>query len=158
MRLVLQRVRSARVEVDGLEIVCIGEGLLIFVGFGREDEPMAEDSEVIRRMARKVVQARVFPDDSGRLNASLEKTRGEILAVSQFTLHADCSKGRRPTLHGAASPPKALALFNAFVLALDGLLPERVRTGAFGAQMDVILHNWGPLTFFWDSRTMLGGS
>jgi D-tyrosyl-tRNA(Tyr) deacylase len=150
--LVLQRVKSARVEVAGRMIAGIDQGILAFVGFGHEDESSPKTMDVLPRMARKLVQARIFPDDLGRLNLSLEETQGEVLAVSQFTLHADCRKGRRPSLHPAADPTRALDLFNEFVQALRQHLSSRVHTGSFGAEMDVILHNWGPLTLYWDSK------
>lgn len=156
MRLVLQRVKSAQVEVGGNVIASIGQGILAFVGFGLEDETLTKDGGLVERMARKAAQARIFPNQEGRLNVSLEESAGEFLAVSQFTLHADCRKGRRPSLHPAASPSKALELFNAFVHGLEQYLPSRVQTGEFGAEMDVILHNWGPVTLFWDSRTLFG--
>lgn len=157
MRLLLQRVKSARVDVEGRTVAAIGHGLLAFVGFGQEDEHAVHAESLLSRMAHKVIQARLFPDDAHRLHFSLEQARGEILAVSQFTLHADCRRGRRPSLHPAASPGKARELFDAFVLGLRQILaPEMVQTGVFGAQMDVILHNWGPLSFFWDSQDFLG--
>jgi D-tyrosyl-tRNA(Tyr) deacylase len=150
MRLVLQRVKSARVEVAGQVIANIDQGILAFVGFGLEDESSPKTVDVLSRMARRVVQARIFPDHSGKLNLSLEETQGEILVVSQFTLHADCRKGRRPSLHPAANPTRALDLFNEFVQALRRY--SRVHTGSFGAEMNVILCNWGPLTLYWDSQ------
>lgn len=157
MRLILQRVKSARVEVNHRVIASIGRGILAFVGFGQEDEQLTSDSALLSRMARKVVQVRIFPDQAGKLNLSLAEASAKILAVSQFTLHADCRKGRRPSLHAAASPPKARALFDAFVHNLrQSIDQDSVHAGAFGEHMDVILHNWGPLTFFWDSQTLLG--
>lgn len=156
MRLVLQRVKSARVEVAGRVISAIDQGILAFVGFGREDESPSNPVDALPRMARKLVQARIFPDHSGKLNLSLEETQGAVLAVSQFTLHADCRKGRRPSLHPAANPARALELFDEFVLNLRRYLSSRVHTGAFGADMDVFLHNWGPLTLYWDSQAFLG--
>ncbi|HDQ41751.1 MAG TPA: D-tyrosyl-tRNA(Tyr) deacylase [Desulfonatronum sp.] len=157
MRLILQRVKSARVDVAGQSVASIGPGLLLFVGFGQEDEQCPEAERLLGRMARKVVQARLFPDHADKLNLSLADTGGQILAVSQFTLHADCRKGRRPSLHFAAKPDTAQKLFLIFVHALRTSLSEdRVQSGIFGALMDVHLHNWGPLTFFWDSQELLG--
>lgn len=157
MRLLLQRVKTARVDVDGQCVASIGPGLLLFVGFGREDEQHPDATFVLTRMARKVIQARLFPDHADKLNLNLTEAEGQILAVSQFTLHADCRKGRRPSLHLAAKPDTAQKLFADFVRELRAVLAEdRVRTGVFGALMDVHLHNWGPLTFFWDSQELLG--
>ncbi len=157
MRLLLQRVKTARVDVDGQCVAAIGPGLLLFVGFGREDEQHPNTAHVLTRMAQKVVQARLFPDHADKLNLSLVETEGQVLAVSQFTLHADCRKGRRPSLHFAAKPDTAQELFAGFVRELRAALAEdKVHTGVFGALMDVHLQNWGPLTFFWDSQELLG--
>lgn len=158
MRLIVQRVKSARVEVDGRCVASIGPGLLLFVGFGRADEQRLDAAPVLARMAQKVVRGRFFPDHEDKLNRSLDETEGQILVVSQFTLYADCRKGRRPSLHFAASPETARELFAGFTQALRTVLGEnRVQTGLFGARMDVHLLNWGPLTFFWDSQELPGG-
>ncbi len=151
MRLVLQRVKSARVEVQGRVVAAIDQGVLGFVGFGREDEGESPPMAVLGKMARKLVQVRIFPDVSGKLDLSVTDLGGMVLVVSQFTLHADCRKGRRPSLHDAAHPQRAAMLFDAFTAELENLLPGRVRSGSFGREMDVILHNWGPLTLLWDS-------
>lgn len=156
MRLVLQRVKSARVELDGQVLASIGCGILALVGFGREDEQAGTTSDVLPRMARKIIQTRMFPDQDDKMNLSLEETRGEILAVSQFTLHADCRKGRRPSLQQAADPQTARELFDSFVRCLRQNHPSGVRTGVFGAHMEIVLRNWGPLTFFWDSHILWG--
>lgn len=140
MRIVLQRVGRASVDVAGERIAEIGRGLLLFVGVAHEDEHADLD-----RLAGKVVNLRVFPDAEGRMNRSLLDIEGELLAVSQFTLYADTRKGRRPSYVGAAPPEIAEPLFDAFVEALrrHGVL---VRTGRFGARMAVELTNDGPVT------------
>ncbi|SDB29476.1 D-tyrosyl-tRNA(Tyr) deacylase [Desulfonatronum thiosulfatophilum] len=154
MRFVLQRVKFARVEVQGRAVAAIDQGILVLVGFGQEDEDMPAAGIVLSRMARKLVQVRIFPNESDRLDLSVADVGGQVLAVSQFTLHADCRKGRRPSLHDAAEPQRAARLFDAFAAELEHLIPGRVQTGSFGEEMDVILHNWGPLTLIWDSQTL----
>lgn len=152
MRLVVQRVKSARVSITGDLIAAIDLGLLVLVGFGREDENQPTPSPILSRMARKLVQSRIFPNDIGRLDLDVRDVGGQILVVSQFTLHADCRKGRRPSLQEAAHPDRAAVLFAAFVADLEALLPNKIRTGAFGQEMEVRLCNWGPLTLAWDSQ------
>lgn len=149
MRVLLQRVAGARVDVEGETIGEIGAGLLLLVGIGRED-----DASVVAPMAGKIVNLRVFPDDEGRMNRSLSETGGAVLAVSQFTLHADCRKGRRPNFLAAAPPAEGEALFDAFVTELRSLVP-RVETGRFGAMMQVHLVNDGPVTIWLDSEEIL---
>ncbi|WP_031387331.1 D-aminoacyl-tRNA deacylase [Desulfonatronum thiodismutans] len=151
MRLVIQRVTSASVTVEGEPVAAIDLGLLVLVGFGREDEDEPTPSPMLARMARKLAQVRIFPNETGRLDRDVVDVGGRILAVSQFTLHADCRKGRRPSLHPAADPRRAETLFTAFVSELESLLPTRVATGRFGREMNVALCNWGPLTLVWDS-------
>lgn len=152
MRLVIQRVTSASVRVAGEPVAAIDLGLLVLVGFGREDEDEPTPSPMLARMARRLVQVRIFPSEDGRLDRDVADVGGQILAVSQFTLHADCRKGRRPSLHPAAEPRRAEALFTIFVAELESLLPHRIATGRFGREMDVALRNWGPLTLVWDSQ------
>ncbi|WP_045221682.1 D-aminoacyl-tRNA deacylase [Desulfonatronum thioautotrophicum] len=151
MRLVIQRVTSASVTVAGEPVAAIDLGLLVLVGFGREDEVEPTPSSMLSRMARKLAQVRIFPNETGRLDRDVADVDGRILAVSQFTLHADCRKGRRPSFHPAADPTRAEALFTAFIAELESLLPNRVATGRFGREMDVALRNWGPVTLIWDS-------
>lgn len=154
MRLVLQRVRFARVEVRGEIVAAMDLGILALVGFGREDQEEPNIQGVLAKMARKLVQVRIFPNSEGKLDLGVAQAGGAILAVSQFTLHADSRKGRRPSLHNAAHPQPAAEYFTAFTQELEFLLPGKVQTGAFGQEMDVILHNWGPLTLVWDSGTL----
>jgi len=138
----LQRVNSARVEVDGTSIAAIGRGLLVFIGVERRDS-----DDTARRLARRVTGYRVFPDDTGRMNLDLRKTGGELLAVPQFTLAADTRKGTRPSFTPAAAPAEGARLFDRFCAACDGLgIPPAV--GRFGADMQVGLVNDGPVTFW----------
>ncbi len=140
MRLVLQRVSRAAVRVAGETIAEIGKGFLILVGIGRGDSALD-----LSRIARKVVELRVFEDDAGKMNLSLQDVHGEILAVSQFTLYADVRKGRRPSFIAAAPPEEADPLFEAFVAQLRAA-GATVHTGRFGAKMEVELVNDGPVT------------
>ncbi len=145
MKVLLQRVQRASVTTGGSTAGSIDGGLLALVGIGRNDT--ADDLEW---MASKLVNLRIFPDPSGAMNLSLLDTGGAILAVSQFTLHADCSRGRRPSFIGAGDPRTASALFDLFVERLRALGP-RVETGVFGAMMEVSLVNDGPVTLMLDS-------
>ena len=144
MRIVLQRVLSASVEVEGSTVGKIGSGLLVFVGFCDEDE-----AEKIPAAISKLINLRIFADEAGKLNLSLLDTGGAILAISQFTLYANCSRGRRPDFTHAAAPAKALELYNLFVAGLREL-PLKVETGIFAADMKVSLLNDGPITIILD--------
>jgi D-tyrosyl-tRNA(Tyr) deacylase len=147
MRVVLQRVAKASVEVDGRIVGEIGPGLLVLAAAAADDTDEDRDW-----LARKVVQLRVFPDDDGTMNRSVRDAGGEILAVSQFTLYASTRKGNRPSWSGAAPPEVARPMFDAFVAALARELGRGVPTGAFGADMLVALVNDGPVTIAIDSR------
>jgi D-tyrosyl-tRNA(Tyr) deacylase len=146
MRAVVQRVRRAKVVIDGITTAEIDAGLLLFVGVANEDGPA--DVEYIVNKAKEL---RIFPDDGGRMNRSVAEAGGALLVVSQFTLHADCRKGRRPSFEAAAPGPLARALYDDVVMRLreSGLT---VRTGTFQADMDVELVNDGPVTLLLDSR------
>ncbi len=146
MRVVLQRVSRATVRVDGIEIAHIGRGILALVGVSREDT-----RRDLEWMARKVIELRIFDDDEGKLNLSLQDVGGEILLVSQFTLYGDCRKGRRPSYSDAAPPAQAEKLYEEFVSIVRGLVPA-VQSGRFQAMMDVELTNAGPVTLLLDSR------
>ncbi len=146
MRAVLQRVNSARVTVDGTEVGAIGPGLLVLLGVERDDT--AAD---VGRLADKVRDLRIFDDDQGRLNRSVVDVAGSVLVVSQFTLYADCSRGRRPSFVRAARPEDAVALYEAFVARLRAS-GVTVATGAFRAMMQVSLVNEGPVTLILDTK------
>lgn len=156
MKAVIQRVRRARVCVEGREVGAIGTGLLVLLGFGKDDGPDLPDSRAWKGIMNKIVNLRIFPGDTGHFDQSLLEAGAGILLVSQFTLYADCRKGRRPSFSGAARPEIAEPLFDRFAEDLTGLCPH-VATGVFGADMDVEFVNWGPVTLTLDSRTLFPG-
>lgn len=141
MRVVLQRVRSASVSVEGRVTGSIGPGYLLLVGLAAGD-----DEAAVRRLAAAVSKARLMPDAEGKMGVNLRDAGGEALAVSQFTLLADFSKGNRPSFNGAAKPETAKPLFDLFVRELSAALGAPVPTGVFGADMRVELVNDGPVT------------
>lgn len=145
MRAVLQRVRSAKVEVDGRSVGEIGPGLCILLGVHQEDT-----TEQVDWMVLKISQLRIFEDEEGKMNRSLLEVGGSALVVSQFTLYGDCRKGRRPSFVGAAPPEVAIPLYEDFCkrLELEGV---PVQTGEFGAKMLVMIENDGPVTIVLDS-------
>ncbi len=149
MRIVLQRVKSARVDVAGETVGSIGVGLVILLGVTQTDRE--EDAGY---MAAKVVQLRIFPDEAGRMNRSLLQAGGALLVVSQFTLYGDCRKGRRPSFDHAAPPEQARSLYECFIQRLKSS-NITVETGVFQAEMEVHLINDGPVTFILDSRRSL---
>lgn len=140
MRIVIQRVLEARVEVDGKVTGEIGRGLLIFLGVGKEDDEKTAD-----RYIDKILKLRIFADDNGKTNLSLNDVCGEVLVVSQFTLYADCRKGNRPDFINAGSALKAEALYQYFLTQIKNRI-GKVASGIFGAEMKVSLVNDGPFT------------
>ncbi len=144
MKVLIQRVRKASVEVSGDLVGSIQQGLLVFVGVDKDD-----DEASVQRMVDKVLRYRVFADDSGRMNQSVLDIQGELLLVSQFTLVAETRKGLRPSFSSAASPEQGEALYDHFVnrAKASDLGAERIQTGRFGADMQVALVNDGPVTF-----------
>ncbi len=141
MRVVVQRVTSSQVTVDGVVVGAIGRGLNLLVGISSTDT----DAE-LEWMARKCLELRLFPaNEGGRFDQSVQEISGELLVISQFTLYGDCRKGRRPSFDRAAAPPTAEALYDQFVAKLraSGL---KVETGKFGAMMQVAIENDGPVT------------
>jgi D-tyrosyl-tRNA(Tyr) deacylase len=147
MRALVQRVREARVTIDGVESGAIGQGLLVLAGL--TDGDGTDDREWL---ARKIVNLRVFGDDDGVMNRSVRDIGGALLAVSQFTLYASTRKGNRPSYSAAAPPDIAGPGFDAFVVLLADALGAPVQTGVFGAHMAVALVNDGPVTIWLDSR------
>jgi D-aminoacyl-tRNA deacylase len=141
VRIVLQRVKSASVTVGGERISEIGAGLLLLVGVAQGDGESEADW-----LAEKIAGLRIFNDESGKMNLSLKDVGGEVLAVSQFTLLADTRKGKRPSFVGAAPPEEAERLFDYFCERLREAGVGTVKTGSFGAMMDVALVNDGPVT------------
>lgn len=141
MRVVVQRVTSAAVDVDGTRIASIGRGLLVLAAFASGDtEAVAE------WFARKIPSLRVFEDDEGKMNRSLEEIGGSLLVVSQFTLYGDCRKGKRPSFDRSASPERAEALYESFLRLLREQTRQPVASGVFQAYMQVSLVNDGPVT------------
>lgn len=145
MRAVVQRVKTAKVVVEGDVVGEIGPGLLILLGVGEEDAD--EDADYL---ASKIAHLRIFGDDEGKMNLSLLETGGEALVVSQFTLWGDCTKGRRPSFVRAADPGVANGLYQQFITLLKGM-GIRVAEGRFQEMMDVHLVNDGPVTILLDS-------
>ena len=150
MKIVLQRVKEARVEVEGKTVGRVGRGVCLLVGVERNDGET--DAEYL---AKKIVELRIFPDAEGKMNLSLADVGGEVLAVSQFTLAASVRKGRRPSFDGAEEPARAAELFEYFVGALEAL-GVSVETGVFQALMDVHILNDGPVTFVLESGRASG--
>jgi len=145
MKLVVQRVKQASVTVEGTCVSKIGPGLLVLAGVSHGDTPFDA-----RHIARKTAKLRIFQDVDGKMNRSVKDLGGEVLAVSQFTLYGDCTKGNRPGFISAARPDQGEALFNEYVQTLQELgLP--VQTGEFGADMQVELLNDGPVTLILES-------
>ncbi|NBY37864.1 MAG: D-tyrosyl-tRNA(Tyr) deacylase [Verrucomicrobia bacterium] len=141
MVIVLQRVLSASVEVDGVCVARIGHGYLLLVGLAGTDTP-AE----VKRLATDVSKVRLMEDEQGKMGRTLQDAQGEVLAVSQFTLLASFAKGNRPSFHDAARPELAEPLFDQFVRELAVLIGQKIPTGVFGADMKVALINDGPVT------------
>jgi len=147
MRVVIQRVSSASVEIEGKPAAAIHYGLLILLGI--EEEDTEEDAEWL---CGKITKLRIFNDNQGIMNLSVKEVNGEILLVSQFTLHASTKKGNRPSYIRAARPDKAIPLYDLFISSLSRLTDKEVKTGIFGAMMDVTLVNKGPVTILMDSK------
>jgi D-tyrosyl-tRNA(Tyr) deacylase len=147
MRVVIQRVQEAKVEVDEEIVGQIEKGLLIFVGVEEADE-----MEDVEWLSQKIANMRVFNDEEGNMNLGIKAVGGDVLAVSQFTLHAATKKGNRPSFMRAASPEQAEKLYEQFKLQMGALMGQPVQSGTFGADMQVSLLNDGPVTITMDSR------
>ena len=148
MRAIVQRVKSANVQIDGQLVAEIESGLLIFLGISIDDQHSDIDY-----LIRKIANLRIFRDDDLRMNKSLLDVGGQALVVSQFTLYGDCRKGRRPNFSQAAKPEKAHQLYQVFVNQLLQLGVD-VKTGVFQATMEVELTNDGPITILLDSKKL----
>jgi len=147
MRAVIQRVKRASVKINEEIKSEIGYGLLVFIGIEGSD-----NEEDIEWLCNKIVQLRIFDDKSNVMNLSVIDTGGDILAVSQFTLHAKTKKGNRPSYIRAAPPEIAIPLYNTFVNRISGLLGKEISTGEFGAMMQIELINDGPVTIIIDTK------
>lgn len=147
MRVVIQRTRHASVSIGGQLKSAIGTGMLILVGIEE-----ADGQEDIDWLCRKIVNLRIFDDENGVMNKSIQETSGEILVVSQFTLHASTKKGNRPSYIRAARPETAIPLYEQFCTELSTALGKAVGTGEFGADMQVELLNDGPVTICIDTK------
>lgn len=147
MRVVIQRVSRASVTVDGKVTGAINAGLLVLVGI--EDADGREDLEWL---SSKIVQMRIFNDTEGVMNLSLQDVKGDLLLVSQFTLHASTKKGNRPSYIQASKPPVAIPLYEQFIAQLEKDLGKPIQTGVFGADMKVELVNDGPVTIWMDTK------
>lgn len=147
MRLILQRVTEASVKVDGLIVGAINNGLMILVGI--EDADTQDD---IEWLAGKATNLRIFDDADGVMNLSVKEVHGDILLISQFTLHASTKKGNRPSYMHASKPPVAIPLYEAMIQQLEKEMGKPIQTGQFGADMNVSLINNGPVTIILDSK------
>jgi D-tyrosyl-tRNA(Tyr) deacylase len=147
MRLVIQRVTEASVKVDGEMVGAIQNGLMVLVGI--ED---ADSQEDIEWLAGKVSNLRIFDDAEGVMNLSVKEVQGDILLISQFTLHASTKKGNRPSYINASKPPIAIPLYEAMIRQLEKEMGKPIQTGRFGADMKVNLLNNGPVTIVMDSK------
>lgn len=147
MRIVIQRVAHASVTIDGVVKSAIGKGFMILVGIEE-----ADTQEDVKWLTKKVVNLRVFEDEMGVMNRSILDEKGEILLISQFTLHASYKKGNRPSYIRAAKHETAIPLYEAFIKSLSQALGKEIGTGRFGADMKVELLNDGPVTICMDSK------
>lgn len=147
MKVVIQRVSIASVTIEGVKVASIGSGLLILLGIVEDDT-----HEDIKWLSNKILNLRVFGDENDVMNRSLLDVNGEIIAVSQFTLHASTKKGNRPSYIKAAKPETAIPLYETFIKQLELDLGKKVQTGQFGADMKVDLINDGPVTIIIDSK------
>lgn len=148
MRVVIQRVKHASVTIEGKVNGKIEEGFMLLVGIKKDDT-----KETIEKLAKKVCELRIFSDENGKMNLSIQDIKGNILSISQFTLYADCKRGRRPGFELAEKPQKANEMYEYFnsILRNYGMIVE---TGIFGADMQVELCNDGPVTIILDSDEM----
>lgn len=144
---VVQRVSEASVSINGVQTGKIGVGQLVLLGIEESD-----NDEDIRWLSNKIVNLRIFDDQNGVMNLGLKEIDGEILLISQFTLHASTKKGNRPSYIKAAKPDTAIPIYENFIKVLEHQLEKKVPTGEFGANMDIQLLNQGPVTIIIDSK------
>lgn len=147
MRVVIQKVKEAQVKVEGKFISSIGRGLLVLLGI--EDADTEED---INWLIKKMVQLRIFNDKNGVMNLSVQDVAGDMMIVSQFTLHANTKKGNRPSYIRASKPGFAVPMYEKFIAKTEQVLGKKVATGIFGAMMEVMLTNDGPVTIIIDTK------
>lgn len=147
MRLLIQRVKQASVEIDGAEFSRIGRGLLVFVGIEE-----ADSEQDIEWLTGKLLRLRIFDDAEGVMNLDVQQVGGEVMVVSQFTLHASTKKGNRPSYFRAAGEAISRPMYEKFVASVEKTLGKSVATGSFGADMAVGLVNDGPVTIWIDSQ------
>lgn len=148
MRVIIQRVKEASVKVNGNSFNSISQGLLVFLGIEESDS-----QEDIEWLVSKIIRLRIFSDDKDKMNLSVNDIKGEILVVSQFTLHASTRKGNRPSFIKAAKPEVAIPLYEEFINKLKSVFNGTLNTGEFGADMEIFLINDGPVTIFIDSKS-----
>jgi D-tyrosyl-tRNA(Tyr) deacylase len=147
MRLVIQRVLKASLTIENKIYSEINQGLLVLIGIGKDD---SEDD--IEWLCKKLIALRIFSDEEGKMNLSVEDIKGEIMLVSQFTLHASTKKGNRPSYLNAANPSLAIPLYEQFIAVTKKVFNGKVETGVFGADMQISLVNDGPVTIIIDSK------
>lgn len=147
MKAVIQRVSEASVTIEGSQVAHIQKGLLVLVGF--ED---SDDQEDINWLVPKIANLRIFADENQLMNRSLKDIDGEIIIVSQFTLHAQTKKGNRPSFIKAAKPQIAIPLYESFIIQMEAEIDKKVQSGNFGADMKVALINDGPVTLYIDTK------
>ena len=141
MKAIIQRVKSAKITVEGVDVASIGVGIMVLLGVCRGD-----DSETLKTMSHKLYNLRVFPDEKGKMSRSVHEVGGSILIVSNFTLCGDTSKGHRPSFINAEDPISAKAIYNELVQSLRNMGDTPIETGRFGAMMECTLTNDGPVT------------
>ena len=149
MRFLIQRVTSARVDVEGKTVGAIDQGFLVFIGVSNTDT-----KEIADGMVKKLIGLRIFRDEEGKTNKSLADVGGSLLLISQFTLYADCHHGNRPSFINAGSPDLANDLYEYIIDSCKAVIPN-VQTGVFGADMAVSIENQGPFTIILDSEEIL---
>lgn len=150
MKFVIQRVQHAQVEVEGEVIGKIGHGFMVLIGVAESDTP-----EIADKMIQKMLKLRIFDDENGKTNLSIDEVQGELLLISQFTLYADCKKGNRPSFFRAGNPDMAFKMYDEIVDKCRKL-GYKTECGSFGAEMKVTLLNDGPFTIVMDSEELFG--